>query len=238
MKRSTASAASTATSCQRIVHHLEAAIPLRHARRSRAALARARPVVSHRRGRRPHGLRRGLGAGHRLAGRHDERLHRGLHGRPRHQGRVGRHRLLHQPREDGAHPRAGRERPVVRGPHADRPGLPQAGRAGRDGHGHRGGGGGGRCRSDHADRREPAQRPARARGARQQVGHALERDRGLREQHHRRVPPRVRLERRRVRARQALGRDGRRAGHRDPRGAGPRLGPHGGAASPPSRRSC
>ena len=40
-------------------------------------------------------------ADRRLAGRHDQRLHRGLHGRPRRQGRVGGHRLLRAPREDG-----------------------------------------------------------------------------------------------------------------------------------------
>ena len=33
-------------------------------------------------------------------GRHDERLHRGLHGRARHEGRLGRRRLLRQSRED------------------------------------------------------------------------------------------------------------------------------------------
>ena len=36
----------------------------------------------------------------RLRGRHDERVHRGLHGRARHQGRVGRRRVLRQPRKD------------------------------------------------------------------------------------------------------------------------------------------
>ncbi len=173
----------------------------------------AHPVVSHGRRSGPHGVRRGLGAGHRFAGRHHERLHRGLHGRARHQGCVGRHRLLHQPREDGAHSTTGRERAVVRRPHAVRSRLPQAGSARRHGYGYRGGGRGRRRRPDHPDWREPAQRSARARGLRQQVGDALERDRGLREQHHRRVSSRVRVERRRVRARQTLGRGGRRAGH-------------------------
>ena len=57
-------------------------------------------------------------AGQGVAGRHDQRLHRGLHGRARHEGRVGSARLLRQPREDRRHPEARRRRAVVRGPHA------------------------------------------------------------------------------------------------------------------------
>ena len=57
-------------------------------------------------------------AGQGLAGRHDQRLHRGLPGRARHQGRVGSARLLRQPREDRRDPEARRRRAVVRGPHA------------------------------------------------------------------------------------------------------------------------
>ena len=145
------------------------AVVRRRARRSGA-------VVSHRGGPRPHRLRHRLGEGHRHPGRHHERLHRGLHGRPRHQGRLGGPGLLRERREDLAHPAAGRTRPMVRGPDADRPGLSQAGRAGRDRHRHRRRGRGRRFRSDHPDRRQPAQRSARPRAAWQQVGHALERD--------------------------------------------------------------
>ena len=43
-----------------------------------------------------------------VAGRHDQRLRRGLHGRARHQGRVGGARLLRQPREDARDPEARR----------------------------------------------------------------------------------------------------------------------------------
>ena len=92
--------------------------------------------------------------------------------------------------EDLAHPAARRAGAVGQGADANRPGLPQAGGAGRDRHRHRRGGGSRRFRTDHPDRRQPAQRPACPRGPRQQVGHAVERLRGLRAQHHRRVPPR------------------------------------------------
>ena len=57
---------------------------------------------------RSRGVRHRLGAESRFRRRHDERLHRGLHGRARHEGRVGRPRLLRQPREDREDSRAGR----------------------------------------------------------------------------------------------------------------------------------
>ena len=59
--------------------------------------ARADHVLPDRRGRRPRGLRHRLGAGQGVAGRHHQRLHRGLSRRARHQGRVGSARLLRQP---------------------------------------------------------------------------------------------------------------------------------------------
>ena len=205
-KRSTASAAATTTSCRASSRHLRSGDP--DAPRRRSPRPCAALIQWYRTGEdaRSRGLRHRLGAGHRHAGGHDERLHRGLHGRPRHQGRVGRPGLLRQRREDREDPAAGRERAVVRGPPADRAALPQADGAGRHRHGHRRRRRSRRLRSDHADRRQPPQRPADPRGARQQVGDAVERDRGLREQHHRRVPPRVHLGRRRVRSRQAVGR--------------------------------
>ena len=46
------------------------------------------------------GVRHRLGRGPRLAGRHDQRLRRGLPGRARREGRVGSARLLREPRED------------------------------------------------------------------------------------------------------------------------------------------
>ena len=65
-------------------------------------------VVRDRPRQRSRGVRHRVGAEPRLRRRHDERLHRGLHGRARHEGRVGRRRLLRQPREDRQDPRAGR----------------------------------------------------------------------------------------------------------------------------------
>ena len=103
----------------RIVRHLEAAIPL--ATPSFAA-ALAALVQWYRTGEDADRTAFDIAwvQGHRHAGGHDERLHRGLHGRPRHQGRVGGPGLLHQRREDLAHPAAGRARAVVRRPDADR----------------------------------------------------------------------------------------------------------------------
>ena len=68
--------------------------------RDRADGARAqgaRQVVSHRRDRRSHRVRHRLGPGQRLARRHDQRVHRGLHGPARHQGLLGGARLLCKP---------------------------------------------------------------------------------------------------------------------------------------------
>ena len=72
-----------------IVGHLEAAIPF--ATEPMATALRALDqVLPDRRDGRPRGVRHRLGAGQGVAGRHHQRLHRGLPRRARHQGRVGR----------------------------------------------------------------------------------------------------------------------------------------------------
>ena len=163
-------------------------------RSRRAPLARALdgadPLLRDRRRRGSRGVRHRVGPEPRFQRRHDERLHRGLHGRARHQGRVGRRGLLRQPRQDREDPRPGRARAVVRGSPADRSALSQAARAGRVGAGHRGGDRDRRLRADHADWRQPAERPAHPRGVRQQVGVAVERARGLRAVHARQLSAR------------------------------------------------
>ena len=120
-KRSTASAASTTTRFARIV-----GAPARRGcrsrrRRSRTALSALITLVRDRRRRRSRGVRHRLGAEPRLRRGHDERLHRGLHGRARHEGRVGRRRLLRRitrrPRRSSALADA---RAVVRGSPAGR----------------------------------------------------------------------------------------------------------------------
>ena len=73
------------------------------------ALRGADHVLPDRRDRRPRGVRHRLGAGQGVAGRHDQRLHRGLPRRARHQGRVGSARLLRQPREDRRRSRSSRQ---------------------------------------------------------------------------------------------------------------------------------
>ena len=136
--------------------------------------------------------------------------------------------LLREPREDRAHPAAGRARAVVRRPHADRA-RATASRW---------------CRASPRTAIDVVVEAGDS-GPITPIGVNLPNDQRIREvhgsksvtlsnvteayenQHHRRVPPRVLLGRRRVRARQALGRARQRAGHRDPRGARPRLGPHG-----------
>ena len=107
----------TTRQIREIVEHLEAAIP--YATEPMAKALRAL-VKFYQTGedRRPRGLRHRLGPGQGLAGRHDQRLHRGLHGRARHQGVVGGAGLLRQPGEDRGDPQARRRRAVVRGPHA------------------------------------------------------------------------------------------------------------------------
>ena len=77
-------------------------------------------------------------------------------------------------------PRAGRARAVVRGSPAGRSAYRKPHGAGRVGAGHRGGGRSRRLGTDHADRRQPAERSAHPREVRQQVGVAVERARRLR----------------------------------------------------------
>ena len=68
------------------------------------ALRRADPVLPDRRGRRPREVRHRLGRGQGVAGRHDQRLHRGLPRSARRQGQLGRPGLLRQPGEDRGDP--------------------------------------------------------------------------------------------------------------------------------------
>ena len=82
-------------------------------------------------------VRHRLGPGPRFAGRHDQRVRRGLHGRARHEGGVGGARLLRQSGEDRGHPQARRRGAVVRGPHALGGQVQEAGRPRRLGQRHR-----------------------------------------------------------------------------------------------------
>ncbi len=153
--------------------------------------AGAGQVVRDRARQRSRGVRHRVGPEPRFGGRHHERLHRGLHGCARHEGRLGRRGLLREPREDRQDSRAGDARAVVRGSPADRSEVSQAGRAGRVRAGDRGGGRSRRRRPDHADRRQPAERSAHPRAVRQQVGHAVQRPRRLRALDAGQLPPGV-----------------------------------------------
>ena len=82
--------------------------------------ARAHPVVPDRRDCRSSEIRHRLGGGQGVARRHDQRVHRGLHGSARHQGIVGSAGVLREQGEDRAHPEVRRQRAVVRGPDAVR----------------------------------------------------------------------------------------------------------------------
>ena len=102
--------------------------------------------------------------------------------RARHQGRRGRRWSSTSTRRRRRASRSWRdERAVVRGPHAVGPEVPQAGRAGHCRQRHRRRGRDGRLRPDHADWHQPAERPGDPREVRQQVGVAVERQRGLRQ---------------------------------------------------------
>ena len=147
---------------------------------------RAGQVLPHRRGGRSRRLRRRLGPGQGLAGGHDQRVHRGLHGSARPQGIVGSARLLREPREDRGDPEDRRQRPVVRGPDALGRPVQEAGRPRHHRQRHRRRHRDRRLRADHADRHQPAERSEHPREARQQVGVALERERGLRPSRRRR----------------------------------------------------
>ena len=107
---------------------------------------------------RPRGVRHRVGAGQGVAGRHDQRLRRGLPGRAQHQGRVGGARLLRQPREDVADPDDRRARAVVRGSHAVGSEIPQGRRPRRHRQRHRRRHRNRRVGADHAGRHQPAER--------------------------------------------------------------------------------
>ena len=99
--------------------------PVRHRADGRGA-ARADRVLPDRRGRRSRGVRHRVGAGQGVAGRHDQRLHRGVPRRARHQGRVGRRSSSTSTARRRRRSRRSREqRAVVRGPHAVGSEVPQ-----------------------------------------------------------------------------------------------------------------
>ena len=129
--------------------------------RDRAHGARAegpRALVPHRRDGRPRGVRHRVGSGQGLAGRHDQRIRRGLHGPPRDQGLLGSARLLRESREDRGDSKACGLRAVVRRSHAVGSEVSQAGRPGHHGKRHRRRHRDGRFRADHAGRNQPAER--------------------------------------------------------------------------------
>ena len=94
-----------------------------------ACAARAGRVLSHRRDGGPRGATTSRGSRtSESTGGHDQRLHRGLHGRARRQGRVGGAGLSTSTDEKTAAIRAlADRRAVVRGPHAVGSAVPQAG---------------------------------------------------------------------------------------------------------------
>ncbi len=116
------------------------------------------PLLSDRRRGRPRAVRHRVGARPGLFRRYDQRVRRGLHGRPGNEGRVGGAGLLRQCGKDAEDPDAGRARPVVRGPYALGATLSQAERARRHRKGDRGGDRDGRFGPDHAGGHQPAER--------------------------------------------------------------------------------
>ena len=189
----------------RQVHHRD-----RQAPRGREAVCRtadgegarrARQVLSHRRSRRSRGVRHRVGAGQGVAGRHHQRLHRGLRRSARHQGQLGRPGLLRQPGKDAAHQDARHQRAVVRGPHAVGCEVSQGQRAGHRRQRHRRRRRDRRLRPGDAGRHQPAERSGDPREVRQQVGGAVERQRGVRQVGARQHAQRVLVGRGRSRAR-------------------------------------
>ncbi len=162
-----------------IVEHLEAAMPFATEPMAKALRALDH-VLPHRRRSRSRGVRHRLGAGQGVAGRHHQRLRRGLPRRAQHQGRVGSDRLLRQPREDVADSDDRGAGAVVRRPHAVGPEVPQGRRPRRHRQRHRHRDRDGGVGADHAGRHQPAQRSGDPRAVRQQVGVAVERERGVR----------------------------------------------------------
>ena len=193
---------------RRSSRHLEAAIPFATPtmKEAMSALVKFYRTGEERRSRR---LRRRLGPGQGLAGRHHQRVHRGLHGFARPQRIVGSAGLLREPREDRGDPEDRRQRPVVRGPDALGRSVQEAGRPRHHRQRHRRRDRDRRLRTDHADRHQPAERPEDPREARQQVGVAVERERSLRQVDVGIVPPRVRVDRRRGAARREVEQRGR-----------------------------
>ena len=140
-------------------------------------------VLPDRRDEGPRSVRHRLGAGQGVAGRHDQRVRRGLPRCAWDQGRVRKPGLLRQPREDLGHSQARGERAVVRGSDALGGQVPETGRPGN----HRQ-----RHRRRHRNRRfgagdaggdQPAERSGDPRALRQQVRVAVERDRSVRQVH-------------------------------------------------------
>ena len=219
----------------------------RHAPRGRDSLrhradgqcaARADPVVPDRRGRRPREVRHRLGGGQGVAGRHHQRLHRGLPRSARHQGRLGGPGLLREPGEDRAHPEARRQRAVVRGPHAVRPEVPQAERQGHRGQRHRRGHRDRRLGPGDADRHQPAERSAHPRSS---TAASRCRCRNVTEAYDKSTPGvdarRVLVDAGGSRARSEVRHARGRTAHRHARGDRPRVGPAGRTASRARRRT-
>ena len=170
-----------------------------------------------------------MGPESRFRGRHHERLHRGLHGRARHERRMGRRRLLREPREDRRRFSALADaRAVVRGSPADRSEVSQAEGPRRVGPGDRGRGRSRRLRPDHADRRQPAERSAHPRNS---TAASRCRCRTSSTPTSARCPTASarssRGTRRKSSGRRRWGALGQRADHRDSRSARARLGPDG-----------
>ena len=111
-----------------VIGHLDARHPVRDGADGQGA-ARAHSVVPHRRRARPPRVRHRVGRRQVVAGRHDQRLHRGLSRRARHQRRVGSARLLREHDQDRRDPEARRRSAVVREPHAVGPAVLQGKRA-------------------------------------------------------------------------------------------------------------
>ena len=118
---------------------------------------------------------------------------------------------------------AGRQRAVVRGPHAVGSEYRKPNVTGHRRQRHRRGRRDRRLRTGHADRHQPAERSAHPRAVRQQVGGAVERHRGLRQVDAGSMRSEFSWTPRRRSAPRSSGRS-RRADHRHARGDRPRLG--------------
>ena len=99
-----------------------------------------------------------------------------------------------EPREDRRDPQARCRRAMVRGSDAVGPSVSETGGAGHHRQRHRRRHRNRRLRTDHAGRNQPAERSGHPREIRQQVGLAVERQRGLRPVDVRGVPSRVRVD--------------------------------------------